>query len=468
MMPIAAFCIGLLLPTLTGYLVVRALEQRADVLSWPERLAFALLIGPTGTLWLTALIHLGTGLAVTLWLFLGVQLVLFGASLAWARNRKVRLIAPWTARIDSAPQWLTLGLGIILTISILKILLAASVLTLQIPTFFDDARDNWNLRAKIIVETSAIPVLIPGEETAGGGVASYPATLPLFKAWLVQLHGQWHEGLVNGVHLTWLLAAVGLVGGAVGRRRGRTWGLAAATALLGLPLLAIHGLHAYADLFLAAHVAAVLIAFFEADQAESRESFLAWVGLGIAVLVLLPGLKNEGLAVFFTSGLLLLLAVLVRSVRRGDSSTRAAGGVLGALGLAALITTLPWLIFKWQQGLTFGNAHAIADSTFGWQAGMLHAVRYHLFSEGNWLLLPGLGAGLLIARFRTAFSDRYVVLTAACLWIFGAMTGLFLFNSDLGHEALRQTGYGRAMVQVALPWTLLMMLLLPDPRAEDE
>lgn len=466
MTPIPAFIIGVLLPTLTGYLVVRALEYRQAVLSWPERLAFALIIGPTGTLWLTDLFALWTGLHIGLGLLLSLQVLALGICLFLDWKNRLQPLAPAVPIRNTRAKWLQIGLGILLGLSILKVIVAASVLTMQVPTFFDDSRDNWNLRAKMIVETGSIPLQIPNEESAGGGVASYPATIPLFKAWLVSLNGGWSEGLVNSLHLVWLAAAALLVGGAVARRRSLAWGFAAANGLLGLPLLVIHGLHAYTDVCVAVHVAAVILAFSEADQAHSRESFLSWLGLGIVVTALLPALKNEGLAIFFPSAALLLLIVLARSVRRGDSSGREAGVALAAAIGAAVITVAPWLVFKWQHGLTFGNAHAVSDSVFGWQAGVLGAFRYQLFSEGNWLILPGLAVGLLTLRWRTAFDGRFILLTVSCLWIFVIMSALFLFNGDLGHEALRQTGYGRAMVQVAVSWVLMTFLLLPDPTDE--
>lgn len=466
MTPIPAFIIGILLPTFTGYLVIRALEYRQNVLSWPERLGLALIVGPTGTLWLTNLFALWTGLRITLGLILGMQVFFLGLRIFLNWKNRLRPWSPAFSIRKIGPKWLHLGLGFIVIVSMIKVILAASVLTWQVPTFFDDARDNWNFRAMMIVETEAIPVQIPNEETPGGGTASYPATIPLMKAWLVSLSGGWSEALVNSLHLIWLAAAALLVGGAVARRRTVAWGLAATGALLGLPLLIIHGLHAYVDLCLAVHIAAVILAFHEADQAQSRESFLSWLGLGIVVAALIPALKNEGLIVFFPSAALLLMAVLWRSVHRGDSSAREAGLTIVSALVLAVFTIGPWLIFKWQQGLAFGNAHAVSESVFGWQAGVLHAFRYHLFSEGNWLILPGLAVGLLAIRWKTAFGDRFVVLTVSCLWIFCALSGLFLFNGDLGHEALRQTGYGRAMVQVAVSWMLLVFLLLPDPAEE--
>ncbi|MBP9751056.1 MAG: hypothetical protein KBC95_04400, partial [Candidatus Peribacteraceae bacterium] len=406
-----------------------------------------------------------TSLPLTLWTMLALQLLFLGLAAGLVRWQRLPLLVPAAPIARDPKRWLVLGLGVLLTLSILKLVLAGSVLTLQVPTFFDDARDNWNLRAKVIVETQHIPVQMPGEDGAGGGVASYPSTLPLLKAWLVSLAGGWSEALVNSVQSLWLVIAGLLVGGAVGRRRGSAWGLAAVTALLGLPLLGIHALHSYGDLMVAAFATATILAFFEADRAESREGFFAWLGLGIAAVALLPALKNEGLAVFFPSGLLLLGWVLWRSLRRGDSERSDALRALMGAGIAVAVTTLPWLVFKWAQGLTFGNAHAIGETGFGWQTGVLGAISYHLFSEGNWLLLPGLALVLLALRRRLAFGPL-LVLTLSCFWIFAALSGLFLISTDLGHEALKQTGYGRAMVQVSVAWTLLVFLLLPDPRDE--
>lgn len=463
MTPLPALIIGLALPACTGWLIVRLIERSAAVLSWPERLGYALLLGPVGTLWLTDLVSIWTGMPLTLWSILVLQLGFLGLSAGLIRWQKIALFAPSAPIAKDTRRWLVLGLGILLAISVLKLVLAGSVLTLNVPTFFDDARDNWNLRAKVIVETHQIPVQMPGEDGAGGGVASYPSTLPLLKAWLVFLAGDWSEALVNSVQSLWLVIAGLLVGGSIARRRGSAWGLAAVVALLGLPLVAIHALHSYGDLMVAAAIAAVVLAFFEADRAESREGFFAWLALGIAGTALFPALKNEGLAVFFPSGLLLLGFVLWRSLRRGDSERSDAMKALLGAGLAIAVTTLPWLVFKWAQGLTFGNAHAIGETGFGWQSGVLSAIAYHLFSEGNWLLLPGLALVLLALRRRLAFGP-YIVLTISCLWVFASLSGLFLVSTDLGHEALKQTGYGRAMVQVSAVWTMLVCLLLPDPR----
>ncbi len=464
-MMIVAALIGLLLPSVTGYLLTRGLEGREPVLSLPERLGLTLLLGPTGTMWVTALLHLWTGIPVSLTLFFGVQIVALAlaAGLVWKRG-----VALWVTRERqaAAPLWLSGLLWLLLGLSIVKVIVAASVLTFSVPTFFDDARDNWNYRGKLIAITQQIPTAIPGEEEAGGGVASYPATLPLMKAWLADLNGNWSDALANGVQLTWLLSVTLLVSGAVARRRGRTWGQVAAIALLGLPLLVMHGLHAYADLFLAAHALAVILTLFEASQAKDRTALRSWLLLGIALIALLPATKNEGLAVFLPSALLLLGWTLWRQVRLGLLETRDLTHTLSLLGVLGLLGTVPWLVFKLQHGLVFGNAHSVTSSSFGWQDGVLMSIGYHFFSEANWLLLPGIILGLLIIRWRTALSFEMRPLTISCLWLLAGLSAIFLFNSDLGHEALQQTGYGRAMVQIAPSWLLLTLLLLPDPHHE--
>jgi hypothetical protein len=122
--------------------------------------------------------------------------------------------------------------------------------------------------------------------------------------------------------------------------------------------------------------------------------------------------------------------------------------------------TAPWVAFKVQNGLPFGNAKTIPQFE-GWQDNVLLAVFINTFFEANWLLLPSLLIGLLLVRFRTAFRSPLLVFTVYFLVVFGVQLSLYLFTG-LSAEALRQTGYARGLIHLAPVAATLAGMLLYD------
>lgn len=188
--------------------------------------------------------------------------------------------------------------------------------------------------------------------------------------------------------------------------------------------------------------------------------FMALMRMGALCAALLPFTKNEALLLYLPPLLLIVAVGLWTGVRRGVLSKRDAWSAIGWYAGLLLILALPWLVFKWTHGLTFGNAKPFSTLGLAWQSGVLIAITVNTFFEGNWLLFFPLLIGLLIWRRRAAFG-RWSPLTAYVLIVCLGQWAIFLFTS-LSVEAKMQTGLARGGVQLIPSMTLLCVLLLAD------
>ncbi|OIO53480.1 hypothetical protein AUJ46_04745 [Candidatus Peregrinibacteria bacterium CG1_02_54_53] len=455
--------VGIALPSLSGWLLVRLCEGNHPVLLRLERWAIGFLLGITATMFVTFLAHIAGLILFTRWGFLSVQIAMT-TLLTLARffqwKLSPRTTAPSAAKSPTANRWLILLL-VLLTLWTLAKIAFGSFILVSMPSYFDDTLKNWNYRAKIFAFTQTLDI-----DTSANGEAdvlsSYPPTVPLFKASLAALKGGWDEGLVNSVHILWLLAALALLYGALRHRIGWQWSLLGTYLLASLPLYFFDGLNAYADVFLSGHLlaaGALLTHGLTEHDASRRQSWLRLFGLTVGLLVFT---KNEALVLYLP----LLLAVfgggLIFLRHQGRMTLGAARTVtVWTIGWL-LVIGVPWVAFKWAHGLSFGNAKAITSSySFGWQPGVPYVLWVNTFFEGNWhLLFPLLLLLLVVARkhlLRSAITPLVLIVLAAL----GLQIALFLFTS-LSTEALKQTGLARGFVQLAPLVVMLVTFLARD------
>lgn len=459
-MSLLAFCIGLGLPTVAGWLLLRIAEGSAPVLLRTERWLAGFVLGPTLVFWLVFVLHVTVGLPLSRWGFLGVEgVVLLLLAAAWYRRTPTGT-AP---EPPSQPRWKYEPLlWALLALAIVKVLLAGTTFLLLTPTYVDDALDNWNLRGKMFYEDRALTLAMPGEDPilSQKGISSYPPTVPLLKASLAAIAGRWSESLINGVHLLWFAAGAGLLFSIARRMLGRSWGLLAAYAYLAMPLATMHGTNPYADIFVSLHVfltvGFLLSALREQDTARRRSWFLL---LGIACAAL-SFTKNEGIILYLPPILLILGIALLLRLRTHIQSFASVLRSFAFILIPLAAVALPWLLFKWSHGLTFGNAKPVGSFAIYWRENVLQSVGVNTFLEGNWLFLIPLLLGLLAWRWRAAWRTN-LPLTAFVAIVYCGQLMIFLFT-DLAAEALMQTGYARGLVQLLPCLVLLTTLLLAD------
>lgn len=454
---------GLLLPTCSGWLLVRLCEGRNPVLFRLERWALGFLFGVTSTMFVTFLAHIAGFILFTRWGFLAVEgslafFLFILRLLQWRFSPHPTPYALSPTPSSSVRPWVTILLILLALWTLAKIAFGSFILVTT-PSYFDDTLKNWNERAKVFTVTHTLDV---GPEGESGTLSSYPPTVSLFKASLASFAGQWNEGLVNGIHALWLLSALILLYCALRHRTGWQWALFGTYLLASLPLYLFDGLNAYADVFLSAHLFAagsLLCSGLTETDAGRRHSFLRLSALAIGLLVFT---KNEALVLFIP----LLLALLVGGLfflRRKNRMTRRDVWIALAWTAGWLLTiALPWMLFKWTHGLGFGNAKDISSSySFGWQSNVPTAIWISTFFEGNWNLLFPLFLLVLVLERKRLFQSTWTPLILLVLATLLLQLSLYFFTS-LSVEALRQTGLGRGFVQIVPLVVLLVTLLMRE------
>lgn len=460
-MIILAFAIGIALPTLSGWLLLRLLEGQTPVLLRTERWVLGFLAGLTLTMFATFFVAL-TGLPLALPLFLSVQgailVVLLATYRVFLGTWKLSSPAQHLPSSGRLPRWIAVLL-ILLGIWTAAKICVGEVMLVSTPPRFDDTVKNWNLRGKIFFLTHALDTSVPaGESDILGGLRSYPPGVSLAKTWLALLAGQWHEGLVNSIHAVWFLAVLLLLFALLRRSVNLLWALLGIYILTSLPLFLVHGTSAYADAFLSAHVLAatglLFLAIREGDPARRRTFFR----LDVLMLALLPLTKNEGLVLYLPLLLVILTGSLLSLRQQGRISGREVRRILIGLAGAIAVLVLPWLAYKWFHGFTFGNAKALTGLSIAWNSQALYAVMVMLLFEGGWLLLFPLLALVIFLDPKTSLPPPFFVLT---FFLIGSLlVQILLFTTTaLANEAIYQTGFGRGVIHT-VPVAVLLMTLL--------
>lgn len=456
--------IGLGLPTVTGWLLLRLLEGAHSVLFPLERTALGCMLGLVINMFLVFVVHVTTAAPLTLTTFLVVQcawIILLYAPYAMRRLPDADTPAAPFAEAH-IPEWLKHVFGILLLWIIVKTSIAGVTFLLLTPSYFDDSITNWNLRGKVFFEDQKLTLVMPAESpvTSPRGISSYPPGVPMMKTWLALLAGKWDESLINSIHLVWYICALVLVYFAVRRYATHAWGLLAVYLLGSIPLYLMHGTNAYADAFLSVHIFASISMLLHAARTHNPKTRMATFRIAALCIAVLPFTKNEGMIVYLPPLLLMLCLILWRLRRQRLMSGREILQVLLWHALGLLMIAGPWLAFKWMHGLTFGNAKPFTSLAFGWQENVLRAIVINTFFEGNWLLLLPLLLGLLLWQWREA-ANRLLPLTLFFLILYIGQALLYLFTG-LSTEALRQTGYARGLVQLTPVMVLLATLLLQN------
>ena len=459
-MTILFLIVGILLPTTSGWLVLRLLEGKSPVLFRGERWVMGCVLGLTFTMELTFLMHIAGLISFTRIGFLSVQIiltVLLGILFFWRKPKGTPPSAYISAPLSRIGKVLALVLGLLVVAK----LVSSFVILTSTPIFFDDEFKNWNMRGKLFYVTHelTLDVDLGDERISAEGLGSYPPALPMIKTWLATLEGKWNEPLVNSVQFVWVLGILALLFFALRRLVSLGWSLAGVDILASIPIFIMHSTASYAEIFLAVHIfISVSMLFFGLQCGDSalRSSLLRISALALGLLVFT---KNEALLIYVPSVLLILILSLFFLRKHQQISMQEIRSALLAFALSLAILALPWILFKWTHGLTFGNAKAATGFAFGWQPEALKAIWTNTFLEGNWLLLFPLLFALILSRCRRAFRPSLTILIGFFFLVYFGQLFLYLFTS-LSTEAVNQTGYARGLLHIVPVGVLIGTALL--------
>lgn len=408
---------------LGGFLGIRLLP-----LSGPGRHSLALGLG-----WLFALLFIGS----VMWLLL-VAFNLISPWLPLAGLAFLVLIVEFfgrfgvvslqpVGRIRSVPVE-HMSRGQVIAVVALGVLIGVRLLSLLPdvllrPLFAWDAWTVWGFEARVWFETGEYVSFLPRAEWLSAppeafirdGLIAYPHMVPALILWAAGGAESW-TGVGPG--LLWLTAA-GLAGLIIfGALRQADlplpWALGAAYALLSIPILNAHvALYGYADLWIAAVIAAFAALLLQAERQRRR----SWCFLAGLALLPLPLVKEEGVYWLLCGALALLSLWTGLGVRR----------LAAVLGLGIVLAVAANMLgFDPAEWITRGRLSLSFELMLSALAGAArHAffwIDWHLF---GFLSLLALGAALLkptlanSARGLLAFSLLGLVL----IWLVAPMTG---------------------------------------------
>lgn len=457
MMTLVALMVGIGLSASLGWLLLRITEGETPLLGAWERICWSLGLGPTFHMFLVFVLESLGVIRLTLW-GMAAPLIMAVAILGivvWRRRWYDASCLPRLPARHRLLHSLSIPLIVLLLWTGFKLVAAGTDLWIA-PTVWDDSFNNWNMRAKVFVEHQAIVLEIPGgnERTIGAeGVNSYPPMLPLLKTWLVRLRGSWEEPLVNAIHLLWLLVVLGAIGCALRRMRGPRTAAIGIIAVTSLPMMLLHGANPYADMLLASHILLAILALLRWQESNAP----GWGRILGLIIGLLCFTKNEGL---------LLYAPLIGGVTIVQCARHGRLRQILPLVLLASSVIVPWLIFKWMNGLTFGNAKAVSDIAFSFNQQALDAILFQWRAEPNFLLLPLAMVLTLVLRHRKLRQHSIGMLALTVVAGIAMQLAMFTMVRELATEAIRQTGVARGQVHVAA--LAILVVLLAWTKEDDE
>ncbi|MDA1292779.1 MAG: hypothetical protein O3A81_03305 [bacterium] len=446
--------VGLLLPTVCGWLLLRLVEGATPVLFTWERWIAGFVLGgifTTYAIFLTEVTGIGSFSFLSM---LVTQLVLLGIL-----KRSAPTIHYPLSTIHSTPWklWQKITTGILAAWFLAKLI--SGMIFVSGPAYFDDTISNWNLRAKAFYHHQELILeVIPGK---GTGIGSYPQSVSLLKTWLMHLNGSWHEGLANSIHILWYLSALSLLFFALRRLMSLQWALLGTYVLSSVPLYLVHGSSAYGDCFLSVVIFLALSwVYFAATSKKAQR--LSFIRLGAVAAGLLVYTKNEAILLHLPPLAVIIIGLLVI----GGFSAKEKKATLLWYGSCVSAVLIPWITFKWMNNLAFGNAKDVSGLTLEWHEGVLRAIGLNTFWEGNWNLLPVLFFGLVIAQWRAAFRSPLIILTGFFFMVVIGQLPIYMFTS-LYIEALNQTGYARGIIHL-IPIVVFVSTVLLERMKREE
>lgn len=462
-MTLIALILGIMIPGILGWLIVRSVEGRHPLLLRSERIIYGVTLGPTAMMLVVLLCNALGLISITLTGFLIPNIICIALLTMWNWKRgSLNNHSGFVLHHHAPPSRPLIALIVVLLLwSGIKIA-SGTINAFTVPTYWDDSFNNWNMRGKLFYYEKAVKLEIPGGNDVTQdaiGVSSYPMSLPLMKTWLSTLRGTWNESLANGIQVLWYVGIIGSLWYGLRRRVSPTISALGVYAFISLPLVLIHGVNPYAEVFLASHLLIALLCITNAVEATTEKNVTGWLLLSGLSLGLLAFTKNEGMALYAPLVFLSICWTIFMQTKAGIlSQNHLKRTALSVLILAGVII-IPWLAFKYTHGLSFGNGKAVSSLHLAFSSRAIQSIWYQLSHEPNFLLLPLLFPVTLLIAGKDIVRGSKALLVAFVLTALVYQWGIFIFVTALETEAIKQTGLSRGMVHIA-PIAVFVLVLL--------
>lgn len=434
-----------------GYSVLRAVGYECR--SFTEKLCYGLLAGfPLYSLIVFTMLILRAPLTpVIAWLPLAAML----APIVHLNiNKKRPIVTEQTPAFDAAHNGIWRRATVaekLFVVSMVSILLfkflVAGWFIFNTPPYFDDAMNNWNIRAKNIFYEGGIFFDPTATDVSflGGPMANYPFLHVAYKSALAVVLGGWSEGCLNMIHL--LLPTAATVLFAV-----RLFGISGSLFLSALfpfmfasiPLSFFHLFTSYSDSTVGIYSMLTILCF--ADWFERKHPgalFAAGLFMFGAAFA-----KNDGIVIVWCS-LTTVSAIYAFAWRDWK---------LALPSITSFLLLLPNSVMRLIFHLPLNPLRG-PDDGFFYRRGSAEAFIEVLFDYGHagifWFVVPA----LFLFFGRRAFQSRRDIFAGSALLLMFVMI-LFTFLFTPASEFLfNQMTVNRALMYFSAPLTLYLSFL---------
>lgn len=309
----------------------------------------------------------------------------------------------------------------VLLVGIIAILLIEKVVFVAIqgfsfPTYFWDAIDNWNYRAKVLYATGYLDLDPRSETFLGGGKIHYPMGPSLFRAWMATLVGHWSEKVAALHSMMAYLLLFAMIWNRLSKRIGRRDSFFFAYLAVSLPLMVHHAYSSYADLLLSLFFTGCLIYGHEYLVTQDRLSGIASLFFLVSSLFT----KNEGLVLILPVVIIaMLIAIGQRRLPLGSACLYAG---------AAVFLILPWVILKFHFGLSFTPNEE--KSIFEFHPNGLVKIFDVLFRQGSFNLFGPLFIVSTLFYSTIWWRTELRLLAFTVFLLLGVVLGVFLLSGN--------------------------------------
>lgn len=321
--------------------------------------------------------------------------------------------------------------------------------SVNVPSYFDDEKGNWNIRAKHVYEMGRLVTDDPSSPSfldGGGGRKAYPLGFVMAKVYFAEFAGHWDESTINLITLVVWFLVVALVFQSFSSP---FWGTLASYAIVSLPIASWQAGAAYFDLTVAAFFLLSLIGirrYFAGDGqiwAMSAGFFLFW-----AICT-----KNEGIVLVFPALAVGILATWII----GKSSLKSAIRDVSLFALGAS-PAVAYLAYRAVYHLPLSPA---GKNEFAFHVDSL-GLYWTLFTDWGsynvfWYALP-----LFVVFFWKKFLSKDMLpVTASLVALAGAIFATFSFTNNYQY-LLDQTTINRTLLIFMVPATYFCVRVLSE------
>lgn len=313
---------------------------------------------------------------------------------------------------------------------------------INIPSYFDDEKGNWNLKSKIIYYDQAIWIDKNDDNTYlwWSWHKEYPLGFILYKTYITQFLWYWDDSVTALIHPLFFYFAISVIIFWLMQ----SWPMRIITLYMvtSIPLVSWHAGVSYFDLFIATELTLIYFLFIRFTETKNK----TYLHLIVWVAVLTLNTKNEWWVLIFPS----LLPILYFIIK---------GKVFSHLKdwwyvLIPFLLTVPHLIFRAVYHLSF-NPHS-KSASYWWHGEWVTLLKEYFFSGWSYNIFWYILLILLITSYKryTVGALRYVFMSLFFLFIIILLVFLFTNNFQF---LLDQTTIHRTMLLFMVP---IMIYLL--------